>query len=296
MARRKLKQWTRRALTRVFAFDERRELRELRADGLLRLGDDDAALLRRRLGRGEFHEVRDEALTASRFFFYKIDPPLRPPDVARHGLDDVPYLSRIYTNMERPFEIQWLIRLLNARSGNGGTCLEIGCGVSFPSPYLLARHYDRVTAIDLNPAIKNNQPTGNVEFAVVDAVQLPYDDASFDDIYSISAIEHFRLGAAVRVFREVHRVLKTGGRFVSTLGIGTERKSWPGRFHPDDIYGSRDVSFWVALVRNLGFRVELDPHGQGQYNDRERLQRVCIAERSRIREFATYRLVAEKRA
>ena len=291
-----MQQWTKRAWTRTFAFDERRELRELRAGGLLQLGDDDSTLLRRRLARGEFHEIRDEALTASRFFFYKIDPPFRPPDVVRYGLDDVPYLNRIYTNMERPFEIQWLIRLLNARNGDGGACLEIGCGVNFPSPYLLARHYSRVTAIDLNPAIKTNAPWKNVEFAVVDAVQLPYDDASFDDIYSISAIEHFKLGAAAKVFREVRRVLKTGGRFVSTLGIGTERKSWPGRFHPDDIYGSRDVSFWVALLQNLGFSVELDPHGQGQYDDRERLQRVCIAERSRVREFATYRLVAEKRA
>ena len=291
----KLERWTRRKLIRMLAFDERRELRQLRADGLLDLPATDAGLLQRPLTPGELHEIRDGALTSSRFFFYRIDPPLRPPDINEYGLNSIPYWDRIFTNLERPFELHWLIKLLHARTAIGGSCLEIGCGTKFPSPYLLARHYQKVTAIDLKPAILENERWPNVEFAIVDAAQLPYDDASFDDVYSVSAIEHVNLGAAVNVFREVHRVLRAGGRVISTLGIGEERKSWPGRYNPDDVYGSRDVPFWVALLQNLGFLVELDPHGQGQYNDGERLHRVCIDRRSRIRGFATYRIVAEKR-
>ena len=289
-----LERGTKRWLSRMLAFDERKESSGLRAAGLLELDAADAALLRRSLAPSELYEVDDSALGNSRFFFYQLDPPLRPPDITAYGLDSIPYWNHALKNLERPFELHWLIKLLRSRSAFGGSCLDVGCGRKFPGSYLLAAHYDQVTAIDLDPTIMENEPRENMRFAVVDAAQLPYQDATFDDIYSISVIEHFKLGAVADIFREVHRVLKPGGRFVGTLGIGDERKSWPGRYHRDDIYGCRDVAFWVGLLQNLGFRIELDAHGQGQYNDRERLHRVCIDRRSRVRGFATYRLVAEK--
>ena len=173
--------------------------------------------------------------------------------------------------------------------------MEVGCGRSRPAPYLLATHYDQVTAIDLDPGIMQNEACGNVAFAVADATRLPYRDATFDDAYSISVIEHFRLGTAADAFREVHRVLKPGGLFVGTVDIGEERKSWPGRYHQDDVYGCRDVPFWIGLLKNLGFSVQLDSHGQGQYNDFLRLLRVSVdGGRGRCRDFATYRFVATK--
>ena len=171
----------------------------------------------------------------------------------------------------------------------------MGCGRSRPGPYLLGTHYDQVTAIDLDPGIMENEARANVAFRVADATQLPYPDATFDDVYSISVIEHFKLGTAADAFREVHRVLKPGGLFVGTVDIGEERKSWPGKYHQDDIYGCRDVPFWIGLLKHLGFSVELDAHGQGQYNDFLRLLRVCVdGGRGRCRDFATYRFVATK--
>lgn len=194
-----------------------------------------------------------------------------------------------------PYELHWLIKLLRSRAVRSGSCLEVGCGRNRPGPYLLAAHYDHVTAIDLDPGIIENEAWENVVFAVADATQLPYADATFDDAYSISVIEHFKLGTAANAFREIHRVLKPGGLFVGTVDIGEERKSWPGKYHQDDIYGCRDVPFWIALLKNLGFSVQLDGHGQGQYNDFLRLLRVCVdAGRGRCRDFATYRFVATK--
>ena len=292
---RRLQAGARRRLIRVLATDERAEAHDLERRGQLKLNAADAAVLHRPLGPSELYEIDESALDSSRFLFYPLDAPLRPADVAAFGLDALPYWDRIFTNLERPFELHWLIRVLRSRAASGGACLEVGCGRRFPGPYLLATRYDRVTAIDLDPGIMENDPWKKVSFEVVDATRLPFAEAVFDDVYSISVIEHFKLGAAAEALREIHRVLKPGGRFVGTLGIGDERKSWPGRHHPDDIYGSRDVPFWVGLLRNTGFRLQVDPHGQGRYNDFLRLLRVSVDARSgRRREFATYRFVATK--
>ncbi len=289
---RSAKRW----LIRILATDERAELSSMRKAGLLKLDTADSALLRRPLALKELYDVNDSALDSSRWFFYQLDAPLRRPDITAYGLAHIPYWDRILTNLERPVELHWLVKLLRSRANRGeGTCLDVGCGRRFPGPYLLAEHYDKVTAIDLDPGIMENKRRANLEFEVADAARLPYTDASFDDVYSISVIEHFKLGTAFDAFREIHRVLKPGGRFVATLGIGEERKSWPGKYHPDDVYGCRDVLFWVGLLKNLGFGIQLDPHGQGQYNDRIRLFRVCMdGARGRARQFATYRFVATK--
>ena len=262
---------------------------------MLKLEAADAALLRRPLAAGELYRVDESRLGSSRFFFYQLDCPLRGADIAAYGLDSIPYWDRILTNMERPFELHWLIKLLRARDASGGACLEVGCGRRFPVSYLLATYYDRVAAIDLDPGIMENETRENLKFEVADATRLPYPDQAFDDVYAISVVEHFKLGAAEDALREILRVLKPGGRFVGTLGIGDERKSWPGKHHADDIYASRDVPFWIGLLKNLGFGVELDAHGQGRYNDFLRLLRVCVdGGRGRCRDFATYRFVATK--
>lgn len=236
----------------------------------------------------------DTTLDNSRWFFYQFDAPLRWGDISRYGLCDIPYWDSILRNHFRPYELHWLVKLLRSRDRVGGKCIEIGCGVNRPTPYLLANFYDHVTAIDLDPAISKNQKRDNLNFEVVDATLLPYPDGSYDDVYSVSTIEHFRLGTAAQACREAYRVLKVGGRFVITVDIGEERKGWPGFHHKDDIYGSRDLSFWVALLHNLGFVVRLDPYAQGRYNDWARLLRVCVAGYGEVRRYAAYRIVAEK--
>ena len=139
--------WTKRRLVHVIAADERAEIRDLEAGGMLKLEAADAALLRRPLAARELYEVDESRLGSSRFFFYQLDSPLRGVDIVAYGLDSVPYWDRILTNMERPFELHWLIKLLRARGASGGACLEVGCGRRFPVPYLLATHYGQVAVL-----------------------------------------------------------------------------------------------------------------------------------------------------
>lgn len=97
--------------------------------------------------------------------------------------------------------------------------LDLGAGIGGPARVLASRHQASVTALDLTPALcEANRALNKLvglsrRIAVVegDATQLPFEDASFDRAITIHAsmnIERKRT-----MYREVHRVLKPGGRF-----------------------------------------------------------------------------------
>ena len=77
----------------------------------------------------------------------------------------------------------------------------------------LADHACRVVGIDIDDgAIKHAQENfvkENLEFKVADALNLPFDDASFDVVICSHVYEH--VPDPVRMFAEIHRVLRPGG-------------------------------------------------------------------------------------
>jgi SAM-dependent methyltransferase len=106
----------------------------------------------------------------------------------------------------------------NAPALKGKQVLEIGCGMGFDTVELLKRGV-RVTATDLTPAaIAAAQRHLAVEglhaedLRVANALDLPFPDESFDGVYAIGCLHH--TGDMPRAVREVHRVLKPGGRAI----------------------------------------------------------------------------------
>lgn len=97
--------------------------------------------------------------------------------------------------------------------------LDIGCGVGSASRFLAATHGAHVTGIDLTPsfieaAIMLSERAGLADvthFAVADAVDLPYDDVSFDHAWT----QHVAMNIRDRrgLYNEIHRVIKPGGLF-----------------------------------------------------------------------------------
>ena len=108
--------------------------------------------------------------------------------------------------------------------------LDIGCGTG-ELARLTARHYgsSRVVAADFTRAMLENatrSSDGRVErtrldFAQATALKLPFDDGAFDLV--TNAFVARNLADLSAAFREVHRVLRPGGVFL-TLEI-TEPKS-----------------------------------------------------------------------
>jgi ubiquinone/menaquinone biosynthesis C-methylase UbiE len=105
-----------------------------------------------------------------------------------------------------------------ARTLRGKHLLEIGCGLGFDAIEFMRRGV-RVTATDLTPTnvtlAKRHFELAGVRpeaVEVQDVFQLPYADATFDAAYSIGVLVH--TGAPDRALKEIHRVLKPGGRAI----------------------------------------------------------------------------------
>jgi len=108
-------------------------------------------------------------------------------------------------------------------------CLEIGCGQGAVTRLLVEQYGAQVIASDYDPAQvelarERLADLGEqVEFRVVDARAMPFDDAQFDGVFSFQVMHHIPgdLSRAQsrgwrQVVAETARVLKPGGWFVLT--------------------------------------------------------------------------------
>ena len=100
----------------------------------------------------------------------------------------------------------------------GSSVLDWGCGNGHMSFALDALGYV-TTAYALNPPPPVAQRLPDVRFvtgSMEDPEHLPFDDGSFDAVFSIGVLEHVREvgGNEPASLREIRRVLKRGGTFI----------------------------------------------------------------------------------
>jgi len=126
---------------------------------------------------------------------------------------------------------------LAAEPSPGLTVLEIGCG-SGTFTLALARAFPTLVAIDVADALvevaRSRFPT--VDIRIMDAHRLGFEDGAFDLVVGCSVLHHLDWRLALR---ELHRVLKPGGRL---------RFSEPNLANPQ-IFLQKN---WPWLKRRLG--------------------------------------------
>lgn len=111
----------------------------------------------------------------------------------------------------------YLIRLMNARPG--GHHLDIGCGPGRPAARLAEQSGTHVTGISVSReqitrAQEMARATGladRLTFEVVDAMNLPYEDESFDTAWAVESLCHMD---RTKALGEAWRVLRPGGQLM----------------------------------------------------------------------------------
>lgn len=123
-----------------------------------------------------------------------------------------------------------------------GTLLDFGCG---EKPYESLFTVDRHIGLDLAlPGFEHLYPRVDVFY---DGNVIPFEDEYFDSIFSSEVVEHiFNID---QIMRELHRVLKKGGRFMFTIPF-----AWGEHMKPYDF--ARYTTFGIrALLEKNNFEV-----------------------------------------
>jgi sarcosine/dimethylglycine N-methyltransferase len=99
--------------------------------------------------------------------------------------------------------------------------LDVGSGVGGPARFLAATYGCRVTGVDLSEPFvdaaryltERTGQSGQVSFQTASALELPFGDGCFDGVLS----QHVAMNISdrARLYREIRRVLKSGGRLAT---------------------------------------------------------------------------------
>lgn len=99
----------------------------------------------------------------------------------------------------------------------GKVVLDLGCGFGWFCLMAEERGAKKIYGVEISnedlETAKNNINSKKIEFKVGSAVHIPLPDNSVDTVVSWEVIEHIPENNERKMFEEVERVLKPGGRF-----------------------------------------------------------------------------------
>jgi ubiquinone/menaquinone biosynthesis C-methylase UbiE len=147
------------------------------------------------------------------------------------------------------------LAMLDVRAGD--RVLEIGFGNGRTAPDVVGQAAGvRYVGIDISPtmvaeAVRFNAAlvaAGRASFHLVSADRMPFDDASFDRIYSTGVIHFWK--DALAPLREARRVMRPGG--LAVLGA-LDSRCPPPFARPEFGFFLRRADEWVECCREAGF-------------------------------------------
>jgi ubiquinone/menaquinone biosynthesis C-methylase UbiE len=134
---------------------------------------------------------------------------------------------------------------------SGMSVLDGGCGPgSITQGIARVVNPGQVTAIDISEgqiaiAADKAQQAGvmNITFQSGNLLELPFEDASFDAVFTHMVVEH--IADSDRAFSEIFRVLKPGGFYGARHGVAGAKVLNPPTKIMEEMFRRRDVK-WVA--------------------------------------------------
>ena len=134
----------------------------------------------------------------------------------------------------------------------GGRCLEIGCGDGYWTKKLLMPKFDEVVCID-----RIKKPKGlKTEYIKTEGYYLPFDDKSFDVVYSFGVFCHLPQEGQISYLKEIKRVLK--GKALISFANWKRHPSLMGKSGFIDGWYYNDLETTKEMCRDFNF-IDFDP-------------------------------------
>ncbi len=138
--------------------------------------------------------------------------------------------------------------------------LNVGCGYGWFELWASQNGVARMSAIDVTDSdldtARRHVQDPRVDFKVGSAIEIPYPDQSFDTVVSWEVIEHIPRRTEPRMFAEVSRVLKPGGRFL----LSTPNRHWLSILLDPTVlmidHRHYSLEFLEQVARDKGFRLQ----------------------------------------
>ncbi|MEM8721049.1 MAG: methyltransferase domain-containing protein [Cyanobacteria bacterium P01_G01_bin.39] len=150
--------------------------------------------------------------------------------------------------------------------------IDVGCGIGGSTLYLAQKFGSMATGITLSPvqasrakerAVENGLDQ-RVDFTVANALDMPFEDNTFDLVWSLESGEH--MPDKTKFLAECYRVLRPGGKIIFATWCHRETDSLAGDLTPDEVAHLKEIyrvyclpyvislSEYRAIATELGFK------------------------------------------
>lgn len=150
--------------------------------------------------------------------------------------------------------------------------IDVGCGIGGSTLHLAQKFGSQATGITLSPVQASRGKeraaaaglSDQVDFEVANALEMPFEDNTFDLVWSLESGEH--MPDKEKFLAECYRVLKPGGKMIFATWCHRETNSLAGDLTPSEVAHLKEIyrvyclpyvislSEYRAIVTECGFQ------------------------------------------
>jgi tocopherol O-methyltransferase len=151
--------------------------------------------------------------------------------------------------------------------------IDVGCGIGGSTLHLAQKFGSKATGITLSPVQASRAKEraaeagldSRVKFEVANALEMPFEDNSFDLVWSLESGEH--MPDKTKFLQECYRVLKPGGKMIFATWCHRETDSLAGNLTADEVAHLKEIyrvyclpyvislSEYRAIASECGFQI-----------------------------------------
>jgi SAM-dependent methyltransferase len=169
------------------------------------------------------------------------------------------YAAERWNELSKKHFDQWLLKEFAAVNKDKGLCADFGCGPGQTTRYLYDNGLKDIIGIDLSPAMISaaRRLSPQIKFETGDLLNINYSPGHLGSALALYSIVHFTSDQVGKCFREINRVLKTGGDFLLAFHAGDEIVHFDKAREKEvdiDLYFFKTDDI-IALLNETGFNI-----------------------------------------